>query len=164
MKAKILFIAALSFSFTAAAQDVVIKKMAYVSLVSQWQTKVSREQVWTKLMSVEGLAAFTGFQPDSKTKPLSQAGDHTTTTIAGDAGTIVVTYVKPNEELRLAWDPDGGHYVCSMRVILKANAGGTLIECRDDYSDEKSNVDENAKQAQGDFKRCLETFKKLVEK
>ena len=95
---------------------------------------------------------------------LSKVGDNVTTKVGEDMGTLVVTYIKPQEAIRYSWEPDKGHYACVAKFRLKAGGAGTILEMGDGYSDDQPDPDKYAKQAVEDMKAHLAAFKKFVEK
>jgi hypothetical protein len=120
-------------------------------------------KVWKKLVSPEGLSAFG--MAEAKGKSLEKVGDHAHATIAGDAGNIVVTHVAPGTEWRAAFEPDQGHYLCSVRFMLKPQGKGTLLEYGDWYTEEKPDMAEaNLKEMKKSMDESLARFKLVAEK
>jgi hypothetical protein len=69
-----------------------------------------------------------------------------------------------DKELRVAWDPDGGHYLCSKRVLLSPTAAGTKVEYWDRYTDDQANVDDTAATVAAETEKGIAAFRLLAEK
>ena len=59
----------------------------------------------------------------------------------GHGGRSVVTYLKRNEELRVAHEPANGDYMCQAKLILTPTERGTKVAMWDQYTDESSPAD-----------------------
>ncbi len=100
-----------------------------------------------------------------KKKNLEKVGDNIHGTLANDPGHVVVTHVAKNAEWRAAFEPDQGHYICSIRFQLKPQGKNTLLTFGDWYSEEKADMaDQNLKDTQKSMTESLARFKALVEK
>ena len=59
----------------------------------------------------------------------------------GHGGRSVVTYMKRNEELRVAHEPSNGDYMCQAKLILTPTEHGSKVAMWDQYTDESSQAD-----------------------
>jgi hypothetical protein len=94
---------------------------------------------------------------------LEKVGQSLSGSLQGDRGHLVVTWVKPGEEIRFAWEPEQGHYACRITVKLASKGKGTRIEIIDSYSDEKpDHIASNAKAAKAHLSQSLEQIKEML--
>ena len=75
-----------------------------------------------------------------------------------------MTYLSPDRELRVAFEPESASYLCSSRVILKPSGDGTSVEYTDRYSDDQPTVDQTARQVFQETMAAVDAFKLLAEK
>ncbi len=144
------------------------QKGTLVTVSGTFEIKAPPEKVWKTISSVAGFCALTGFKPDTgqNTLAFTKIGDHVSAQIWGDKGHLIATVVEQKKELRVTWDPSGGHYLCAKRIVLKPSGQGTTVEYWDRYSDDQpaAKVDETLKQVTAETKTAIETFRTLAEK
>lgn len=143
---------------------VTVKKATLVTLPATVELKASPAKVWAVLTSVEGLCTLSQCKASSAPKAVSRVGDNFAARLWEDQGRVVVTELVPEKELRIAFEPARGHYVCATRILLKPSAGGTTLEYWDRYSDDQPNVDETAKQAAAEAEKAIAAFQAMAEK
>lgn len=141
-----------------------VKKAVLVTIPATLELKAPPAKVWTTLTAVEGLCALAQCKAGGNAKAVARVGDNFPATLWEDPGRVVVTEFVPEKELRIAFEPAKGHYVCATRILLRPSSGGTTLEYWDRYSDDQANVDETARQAAAETEKALEAFKKLAEK
>ncbi len=147
-------------------QDMPTKKSAFVSVSVKIEIKAAADKVWSRLTSPDGIRTLSQFTfDDGKGVSLAVVGDHAAGTLAGDHGTMIVSFAKAGEELRFIWEPDKGHYVCSIRFFLQSGTGGTTtLQLTDSYSDDQPNADETTESVRKEYRMRLPEFKLLAEK
>jgi hypothetical protein len=145
---------------------VAAKKTALITIPVTFEIQATPTKVWAVLTSLEGFGTLTGFQPQpgQKLSAFSKVGDHLLAQVWDDKGRLIVTEFVPVRELRVAWDPEKGHYLCQKRAVLSPSGAGTAVEYWDRYTDDQANADETAKQVVADTEKHIEAFKKLAEK
>lgn len=131
---------------------------------SSMEIQAEPSKVWKRLVSSDGLAAFQ-METIPRGKILEKVGDHAQATVSGDRGNIVVTHSESGKQWRAAFEPDKGHYICSVRFELKPQGKGTLLTYGDWYSDEKpAQAEATLKETRKSMGEGLARFKSLVEK
>ena len=140
------------------------KKTSLITIPQTIEVKASPAAVWTALTSWEGFGALTGFQPTGPEKSFSKVGDSVAAQVWDDRGTLVVTGLVREKELRVTWEPGNASYLCAKRIVLKPSAGGTTLEYWDRYTDDQPNADETARKVVADTAQHVAAFRKLVEK
>ena len=127
------------------------------------ELKAPPSRVWQVVTSLDGFGALTGFKATGGAGSLKRIGDAVPAQVWEDRGRLVVTGIVEGRELRVAWEPDKGHYLCQKRIVLTPSAGGTTLDYLDRYTDDQPNADETAKQAAAETDKGIEAFRKLVE-
>jgi hypothetical protein len=140
------------------------KKTSLITIPLTIEVKAPPAAVWKALTTWEGFGALTGFQPTGPEKTLSKVGDSTAAKVWDDRGTLVVTGLVPEKELRVSWEPENASYLCAKRIVLKPSAGGTTIEYWDRYTDDQPNADDTARKVVADTAQHVAAFRKMVEK
>lgn len=160
------FLLSTAFGSTAFAQVGEVKKSALITIPGKFEIKAPVNKVWKLVTSAGGFGVLTGFHPVDKSKNLSTVGANVAASIWSDKGTLVTTYVIPGKELRVAWEPTGGHYLCSKRIVLATTPTGTSIEYWDRYTDDQppAAVDKTLQQTVEETKKAITAFIALAEK
>lgn len=131
---------------------------------SSVEIQAEPSKVWKRLVSSDGLAAFQ-METIPRGKTLEKVGDHAQATLSGDRGNVVVTHSDPDRQWRAAFEPDKGHYICSVRFELKPQGKGTMLTYGDWYSDEKpAQAEATLRETRKSMGEGLARFKSLVEK
>lgn len=83
----------------------------------------------------------------------------------GNGGKSIVTFLKPNEEIRIAHEPSNGSYICQSKLMLSGSGDATRVVYVEQYTDESSEKDAKATAAtmQESVNTALENLKKSVE-
>lgn len=169
MKARVTT-ALLSFALFAAASSAIAeltpKKTTLVTIPATFEVKAPVAKVWTAVTSVGGFSTLAGFTPANaeKSKAFAKVGDAFPAKMWTDSGTLVATRVVKDQELRVAWDPDGGHYLCAKRVMLSPTANGTKVAYWDRYTDDQPNADETAATVAVETEKGIAAFRAMAEK
>ena len=142
------------------------KKTALITIPVTFEVKAAPTKVWAALTSLEGFGTLTGFQPQAgqKLSAFSKVGDHVLAQVWDDKGRLIVTEFVPMRELRVAWEPEKGHYLCQKRAVLSPSGEGTSVEYWDRYTDDQPNADDTARQVVADTEKHIEAFRKFVER
>lgn len=167
MIGSVLLVAALGLAGTAAAQDVAVSKMAFMTFKGNVTIQASPAAVWSVLTSAEKAHSWCPVWKAGKmAKPLTTVG--TTIDYAdeyGNTGKSVVLYVDPEKELRVANVPNNGSFVCQTSVQLTPQGNGTLLQVTEQYSDAMdAPVDtDTAAKTKTEMDGYLKSLKNLVE-
>ena len=167
MRKKMAALLLLAFAAAAAAAraaPIVVKKTALITIPAAIVVNAPAAKVWAAVTSLDGFGALTGFQATGGSKSFSKVGDAVPARVWTDSGRLVVTELLPEKELRVAWEPANGSYLCSKRVVLTPFQGGTRVEYSDRYTDDQPNADETAAQVALETEKHLAAFKALAEK
>jgi len=141
------------------------KRSTLVRLEASVDLKVPPAKAWESLTSSKGFAAATGFQIAEARSSLSKVGDALPASVWSDRGRLVCTFASEAKELRVAFEPDNGSYLCQKRITLEAQAGGTRLVVIDRYTDDQTEtVDKTAKDVLAEMPKQLAAFQALVEK
>ena len=162
MKRAISILAFSTFAAFVCAAD--FKKTSLITIPETIEVKAPPASVWTVLTSWEGFGALTGFQPTGSEKKFSKVGDSVAARVWDDRGTLVVTGLVPQKEIRVTWEPENASYLCAKRIVVKPSAGGTTLEYWDRYTDDQPNADETARKVASATAQHVAAFRKLVEK
>ena len=162
MKKTVSFVVFSTLAASLLAAD--FKKTSLITIPQAIEVKASPAAVWASLTTWEGFGALTGFKPTGPEKKFSKVGDSTAAKVWDDRGTLVVTGLVPEKELRISWEPENASYLCAKRIVLKPSAGGTTIQYWDRYTDDQPNADETARKVVADTAQHVAAFRKMVEK
>jgi hypothetical protein len=162
MKKTVSFVVFSTLAGSLVATD--FRKTSLITIPQTIEVKASPAAVWTALTSWEGFGALTGFAPTGPEKKFSKVGDSATAKVWDDKGTLVVTGLVPQKELRVTWEPENASYLCAKRIVLKPSAAGTTLEYWDRYTDDQPNADETARKVVAETAQHVAAFRKLVEK
>jgi hypothetical protein len=139
-----------------------MKKGTLVTIPATIELKVPPAKVWATITSVDGFSALTGFKAGGGT--FTKIGDSAPAQAWEDTGRLVVTELVPGKELRVAFEPAQGHYLCQKRLLLTPTSEGTKLEYWDRYTDDQPNADQTAQQVAADTEKAIDAFKKMMEK
>jgi len=84
----------------------------------------------------------------------------------GNGGRSIVTFLKANEEVRVAHEPTDGSYLCQARVLLTPSGSGTTVRYIESYTDESpaKDLEATAAKVQADMTSTLASLKQGAEK
>jgi hypothetical protein len=142
------------------------QKTALITIPATFEVQAPVAKVWTALTTVGGFSTLSGFTPADaeKSKVFAKTGDAFPAKMWTDSGTLIAARVVKEKELRVTWDPDGGHYLCGKRIVLSPTTNGTKVEYWDRYTDDQSNVYETAAVVAKETEKGIAAFRVLVEK
>ncbi|MDB5102473.1 MAG: hypothetical protein JWP91_162 [Fibrobacteres bacterium] len=121
-------------------------------------------KVWSQVIRKEILVRMIGFEDAKGDDALGTPGAKLAGRIGGDQGMLIVTHAKADREIRYAWEPEHGGYVCHFTLKLSPSGKGTMVSLVDAYSDEKpALIAKNAADSRAHLAQSLETLKKSVE-
>lgn len=158
------FSAAASLGAVLLAAPLPVRKTALVTIPATITVNAAPSKVWGVLTSLDGFGTLTGFHATGGAKSFTKIGDAVPARVWSDSGRLVVTELVPEKELRVAWEPAKGHYICSKRIVLSPSGAGTSLEYWDRYTDDQPNADETAKQVAAETEKQIAAFRALVEK
>jgi hypothetical protein len=146
--------------------SITAKKTALVTIPATFRVAAPVSRVWATASSVAGFGAITGFVPaeGAKTTRFAEIGDALPATMWTDKGMLVATRVTNEKELRVAWEPESGGYLCGKRIVLTPVQGGTQVEYWDRYTDDQPNVDETAAQVVKETQAGIAKFTEMAQK
>jgi uncharacterized protein YndB with AHSA1/START domain len=140
------------------------KKTSLITIPKTIELKAAPADVWKVLTTWEGFGALTGFRPTDAQKSFSKVGESVTAQVWDDTGTLVVTGLVPQKELRVSWEPDNASYLCAKRILVKPSAAGTTLEYWDRYTDDQPDAEQTAKKVVTQTAQHVAAFRKMVEK
>ncbi len=158
------FFAAAGLSAALSAAPLPVKKTALVTIPATIPVHAPPAKVWAVLTSLDGFGTLTGFHATGGPKAFTKIGDAVPAKVWSDSGRLVVTELVPEKELRVAWEPANGHYLCSKRIVLSAASGGTSLEYWDRYTDDQANAEETAQKVAAETEKQIAAFRALAEK
>ena len=144
-----------------------VKKGTAVMIEGHLDLKGAPAKVWKTLTSMEGFCALTGYKVAGplRARSLAKLGDSMPAQVGIDTGRFVVTAFLPGGELRVAWEPANGAYICTQRIVLAPTAsGGTSLDYKERYTDDQPGVDETAAKVHDEAAKAIEAFRALAEK
>jgi uncharacterized protein YndB with AHSA1/START domain len=162
MKKAVTIVVFSTFAALLCAAD--FKKTSLITIPKTIELKAAPADVWKVLTTWEGFGTLTGFRPADAQKGFSKVGDSVTAQVWDDTGTLVVTGLVPQKELRVSWEPDNASYLCAKRILVKPSAAGTTLEYWDRYTDDQPDADQTAKKVVTDTAQHVAAFRKMVEK
>lgn len=137
--------------------------LALIRVEAAVDIDASPAEVWGALLSSAGQSALTGFKPDQAGAALTGVGQALHGTGAYDKGTVAITRLVPEQELRISWDPDHGGYLCQSRFRLEAKGKGTRVTAQDWYSEDKpAQAEANREGARKGLEKGLAAFGKVA--
>lgn len=134
MNRSVLFIAAILISIGVFAQ-VNNTKLTGQSFKGEVIVDASPQAVWTALTDVQKLSDLENFKYQGAPKKLTKVGDSVSLEVFGDQGTLILTYAKPDEELRYTWEPDNASYLCQDRWVISSSENGTKVTYEERYTE-----------------------------
>ena len=143
----------------------VVTKSTLVKVQGQILIKANQATVWSKLVTTEGLGKVTGLKGLEAGKTFTKVGDGFAGTAWTDAGLVVCTTMIKEQELRTAFEPTTGGYLCQHRIMLTRDpSNGTMLTVLDRYTDDKADtVDATATVVANELAAQLEAFRVMVE-
>src|SRR5262245_11767545 len=163
-------VAAVLAAGVAAAKGLGYRKTVLVRIPTEFTVKGAPDVVWQKLTNDRTFMTLAGFTSSSM-MPAHQwekIGDATPAMIGQDGGVLVVTKIDPSDrELRVAFEPGDGAYLCHHTVKLAPDAasGGTRITLVSRYTDDKTpaTVDKTARETAAAQMKSVAAFKASVD-
>ena len=141
------------------------KRSCLVRLEAKLELEAAPAKVWDALTRSKGFAAATGFQIADSDHRLAKTGDALPASVWSDKGNLVCTFAADAKELRVAFEPDNGSYLCQKRITLEPSGAGTRLVLLDRYTDEQTEtVDKTAKEVMAGIPKQLAAFQALVDK
>ena len=142
-----------------------ITKSTLVKIQSQVLIKATPAHVWQVLTTTEGLGALTGVKGLESGKTVAKVGDAFTGTIWSDTGALACTFFLAGKELRVAFEPTTGGYLCQDRILVQQDpSNGTMLTLLDRYTDDKTDtVDKTAATVATEMTAHLDAFRVMVE-
>jgi hypothetical protein len=142
-----------------------ITKSTLVKIQSQVLIKATPAHVWQVLTTTEGLGTLTGIKGLESGKTITKVGDAFNGTVWSDSGSAACTFFLAGKELRVAFEPTTGGYLCQNRIMVQQDpSGGTMLTVLDRYTDDKTDtVDKTAATVSADLTTHLDAFRVMVE-
>lgn len=146
-----------------------VKQIPVVRLETATEVAAAPQAVWNYMTTGKNLVTWCPVwkSPANAKINLSKVGDVLEFTDQwGNGGRSVVTFLKPNAEIRVAHEPADGSYLCQSRVILTPSGTGTHVVWIEQYTDESAAADRDATAAkmETDMGANLTALKTGVEK
>jgi uncharacterized protein YndB with AHSA1/START domain len=160
-----LFAGAALAAFSADAETPVkAKAIAGQTFSGEVTVQATASEVWSAITDVEELANLMGFVRLGGGARLAEVGDHASLRHGGDAGVLFVSYVKPDRELRLTWEPENGSYICRDLWILIPTEKGTAVRYEVRYTESGKQSEDAIRQQEADYQRALTALKEILER
>lgn len=96
--------------------------------------EASPQTVWQALTDKDAFAQIFGFEYEGEKRTLMEVGDHFPGTYTGDKGMTILVYAKPYSEVRHAWEPENGSYICQSRWRLVPDGAATRVLFEERYT------------------------------
>lgn len=120
------------------------RQVAVMRVHAETEVAAKPGVVWSHITSGRNLVTWCPQwkSPKNETVFLTRVGDVLEYTDEwGHGGRSVVTYLKRNQELRVAHEPASGDYMCQGKLVLTPTEHGTRVAMWDQYTDESSPAD-----------------------
>jgi hypothetical protein len=114
------------------------------------QVKNDVKSVYKKLLDCKSLCGMLQAKEISCSAALGKVGAAGKMEVMGDKGTMITSYLDPNKEIRFAWEPDNGSYLCQIRFILEPAGTGTKISFTDRFTESSPMSKEDLSKYGGD--------------
>jgi len=118
----------------ALASETVIKRVSAQEFTHTLLVNAPPQRVWSTLTDPAQLMKVFRWELRSP-GTLQDVGDWVTAKIEADRGVLIVSNVKQENELRLAWEPDNGSFICQLRFLLQPEGRGTRLTYMMRYSE-----------------------------
>jgi hypothetical protein len=140
-------------------------KSTLVKIQAQILIKATPAHVWQVLTTTEGLGTLTGIKGMEAGKTVTKVGDNFTGTVWSDTGAAACTFFLAGKELRVAFEPTTGGYLCQDRILIQQDpSNGTMLTVLDRYTDDKTDtVDKTALTVASELTAHLDAFRVMVE-
>jgi len=140
-----------------------------VRLTAETDIAAPPAAIWTFLTSGKNIVTWCPIwkNPANAKIRIAKVGDVLDFTDEwGNGGRSVVTYLAPNQELRVAHEPNNGSYMCQAKLRLEARGAMTHLTYEEQYTDESKEEDLQATAAKmdGEMKSTLAAVKRAVER
>jgi len=117
-----------------ASAQVVNKKLSGQSFTAEITVNCEASKVWGILTDLQKISEIMQYDYSGEQK-FSDLGANEQLKIWGDTGTYIMTYNKPQTELRLTWDPDNATYLCQSRWHLTEAGKTTKVLFEERYTE-----------------------------
>jgi hypothetical protein len=139
-------------------------KLTGQSFKGEVTVNATPDMVWTVLTDISKLSKVGGFEYQGAEKRLTKVGDNVKLKVFGDEGTFILSFVKPNVELRYTWEPDNASYLCQERWQLIPSGKETKVIFEDRYTESSPQTSEDISYQVESYNETLSKLKTLVEK
>jgi hypothetical protein len=120
--------------------------------------------IWSVLTDIKKLSEIGNFGYEGTPKKISKVGDSVPLKVFGDRGFYILTYSKPEAELRYTWEPDNASYICQERWLLAPSPNGTKVTFEDRYTESGPQTPEDISAQVKFYDEALAKLKTMVEK
>lgn len=136
---------------------------AFITVAVNGEVPSAPRKIWDKVITREGLVKIVGLQEPQGDDNMGQIGSKLCGKLGGEMGSLVITYVSLENEIRYSWEPDHGGYVCHITFKFAPSGKGTKVTVADAYSDEKPGmVEKNAQDTRAHLAQTIEALKQVV--
>ena len=162
MKRFVLFASLLSSVALAAPAGVTHQKLGAERFSGAVVVAAAPDKVLAVASDAAVLGAAVGFTGGKGL--LAKAGDSVLATrFDGDVGNLVVVLKKANE-LRIAFDPDNGSYICQLRVMVAPEGSGTKLSLEERYTESGAQAETDLVKQDKGYDDALAKLKAAAEK
>lgn len=120
---------------TSLAAQVTNKKLTGQDFTGAITINASPQAVWAVLTDLQKFSGIRGIEYNGAAKKMEKVGDNAPVKFGGDSGVWILVYAKPAAELRYAWEPDNGSYLCQERWLLTPAGKSTKVAYEDRYTE-----------------------------
>lgn len=137
MRRTIVTLASLSLLLisTSLFAQVTNKKLTGQDFTGEIIINASPQAVWAVLTDLQKFSGIMGIEYNGAAKKMEKVGDNAPVKFGGDIGAWILVYAKAAAELRYAWEPDNGSYLCQERWLLTPSGKSTKVSYEDRYTE-----------------------------
>ncbi|HMU44598.1 MAG TPA: SRPBCC domain-containing protein [Ignavibacteriaceae bacterium] len=121
------------------------------------------DKIWNLLTDVKKHSAIMGSEYLGGAKTFSKVGENARLKEMGDEGTLFLSFIKHNSEIRYSWEVDGGSYLCQERWLLTTENKGTKVTFIERYTESGKQSSEELSKQTAYFNEAINRLKKMSE-
>jgi hypothetical protein len=139
------------------------KKLTGQGFTGEITVNASPQAVWAVLTDLQKFSGVMGLEYKGAARKMEKVGDNAAVKYGGDPGTWILVYAKPGNELRYAWEPDNGTYLCQERWLLAPAGKGTKVSYEDRYTESGPQTAEAIAEQIKSYNQALARLKSVCE-
>jgi uncharacterized protein YndB with AHSA1/START domain len=139
------------------------KKLTGQDFTGEITISAGPQAVWAVLTDWQKVSNILGLEYKGAAKKMMKVGDNAAAKYGGDTGSWILVYAKPSSELRYAWEPDNGSYLCQARWLLTPAGNGTKVSYEDRYTESGPQTAEAIAEQIKSYNQALARLKSVCE-